>query len=111
MNDNEAMLAFRMCVLSRNSWYGLAQQKKTLDLTRLGDLLSEIESFLLPCLGREEAFRPRMAARHGLCEILKVLRGELKVEPPVVLVDNPVTGSLIMMNYNEPQPIPEIVFD
>ena len=52
-----------------------------------------------------------MAARHGLCEILKVLRGELKVEPPVVLVDNPVTGSLIMMNYNEPQPIPEIVFD
>ena len=111
MKDNEAMLAFRMCVLSRNSWYGLAQQKKTLDLTRLGDLLNEIESFLLPCLGREEAFRPRMAARHGLREILKILQGELKVEPPVILVDNPVTGSLTMMNYNEPQPIPEIVFD
>ena len=92
MKDNEAMLVFRMCVLSRN---------------RFGDLLNEIESFLLPCLGREEAFRPRIAARHGLREILKVLRGELKVEPPVIFVDNPVTGSLL----GYVQPIPEIVFD
>jgi ankyrin repeat protein len=107
MKDNyEAMLAFRMCVLSLNSsWYGgLAQQKNSLDLTRFGDLLNEIESFLLPCLGREKAFRPRIAARHGLREISRILQGELKVEPPVILVDNPVTGSLTMMGYNEPQP-------